>query len=131
MIEDEVFTILRRTGETNELNSLVDQFRAGRDPNEVLRLLFSENDELVRIGAYITNEISTKYYDTEAFIDRLYELTNHQVPRVRHYSLAALFPLLSPTCQRAHDLVVKLLNDLNEGVRLAAELTARRLGIVE
>ncbi|MEK6234096.1 MAG: hypothetical protein N2C14_05245, partial [Planctomycetales bacterium] len=130
MIEDEVLTIVNGTGNrAEELNSLVDQFRRGREPEDLLRLLCSDNNELVRTGAYIASEISIEQYNSTSFIGRLRELTDHQIPLIRCFALTALYPFLDATQQETRDLIAKLLKDTNEGVRMSAEAAARSLGI--
>jgi hypothetical protein len=130
MIESEVLAILTSAGDRgSELNSLVDQYRAGRDSEDLLRLLHSKDNDLVQIGAYIAGEISFEHYNTSSFIDRLWELTNHEIPAIRFNALGALFPALDRSKQETRELIGKLLNDSNKGVRLAAESAARQLGI--
>ena len=131
MIEKEVLAITNSASDAAAaLNALVDQFRLGRDPEELLRLLFSEDDELIRIGVWITAEISTEHYNTVPFISCLKELTNHQDPSVRLYALSALFPLLDPTNRETHEIIIKLMKDSNDGVRETADVAAKTLGIV-
>ena len=130
MIETEVLTIVNGTGDRpGDLNSLVDQFRDGRDSEDLLSLLRSENNELVRIGAWMTGEISFDRYNTPFFIDRLRELTNHEIPAIRFHALKALYPSLDPMQQETRDLIAKSRNDANEGVRLTAEAAAKTLGL--
>jgi hypothetical protein len=130
VIENEVLAILNGTGDLGgELNSLADQYRAGRDAEDLFGLLCSKNNDLVQIGAWIVGEISFEYYNAPFFIDRLRELTGHEVPAIRFRALGALFPALDATQQETRDLVTRMRNDTNEGVRLAAEAAARQLGI--
>lgn len=132
MIEDEVLAIANSASDAAvALNSLVDQFRLGRDPEEILRLLLAENDELIRTGVWITTEISTDHYNTVPIITRLKDLTNHQDPSIRCYALNSLFPLLDPAHRETHDIITKLLKDPNEGVRETADAIAKSLGIAE
>jgi hypothetical protein len=128
MIENEVLEILNGNAELGErLNSLADQFRGKRDLHELFTLLCSSNNDLVRIGAWITSEIAFELYNTPAFIDRLRELTTHHVSAIRCYALGALYPSLDPEKQDTRDLILRLQKDTNEGVRLSAEAAGRRL----
>ena len=130
MIENEVLAIINRNSDSGmRLNSLADEFREGRDSNELLRLLYSDNSDLVRIGAWITGEIAFELYNTPAFIDRLKELTNHDIPAIRCYAFGALYPSLVADEQETRDLIQKLQQDDNEGVRLSADAAARQLSI--
>ena len=132
MIEDEVLAILSNDDDeqaAGHLNSLVDQFREGRNPADVLTILYSENSDLVRIGAMIVNEISFERYNTDSFICRLRELTNDDNPAIRFYALGALYPSFDPANQDTRDLITKLLEDVNEGVRLRATAAAKSLGM--
>jgi hypothetical protein len=100
MIEDEVLLIVNNGADgVDDLMSLVDQFREGRDPEELLRLLLSDDYDLVNIGALITSEISAQRYNTVSFIRRLRELSTHTMPSVQFYARNALFPLDNPTEQ--------------------------------
>ena len=112
-----------------ELNLLIDQFREGRDPWELLCLLNSDDDELISNGAYIINEISFDWYNTPAFIDKLHELTHHESPTIRFWASGALFPSLDRTNPDTLELINRLLKDDNDGVRMSAEAAANRLGI--
>jgi len=130
MIETELLTIINGTRDRpGELNSLVDQFRNGRDVKDLLSLLQSENNELVRIGAWITAELSFDRYNNPVFIDRLRQLTNHEIPAIRFHALNALFPSLDSSQQETHDLVARLRNDTNKGVRSIADAASTSLGL--
>lgn len=130
-IEIELRSILDGEGDqADELNLLVDEFREGRDPSELLSLLQSNNSESIEIGAWIASEIPFDWYNTPAFIDKLRELSNHERPLVRFYALGALFPSLDKTNPVSLELIHRLLEDDNEGVRIRAESAAKRLGIV-
>jgi len=96
MIENEVLEILNSES-VDSLTALVDQFREGRDTDELLRLLLSDDDRVVNIGVLIASEIAADHYNTEVFIRRLRELTNHALPSVRFYALGAIFPIDNPT----------------------------------
>ena len=130
MIVHQLSQILENADEASaELNRLVDEFREGRDAVELLDLINSASDELVRIGAWMLSEIRPEKYNNEEFADRLLELATHSIPAIRLHSLSALFPFLCGDNPRTVDLIARLQNDGNEGVRLAAEAAAVRLGI--
>ncbi|MHC4402819.1 MAG: hypothetical protein ACYTG0_24425 [Planctomycetota bacterium] len=128
MIENEVLDIMSGTGDPGErLNSLTDQFREGRDSSELLTLLYSNDNELVRIGAWMIGELGFQRYNTHSFISRLWELTDHEVPAIRFHALGALYPTLEPEKSATRALLSKMRRDPNEGVRLRAQAAARRL----
>ncbi|GIX00060.1 MAG: hypothetical protein KatS3mg111_3392 [Pirellulaceae bacterium] len=112
-----------------ELNHLVDQFREDRDPTELLELINSTSDEFIEIGAWILSEIRPERYNTGEFLDRLHELTAHPSPVIRIHSLSALYPFLRGGDTRTINLIARMQNDENEGVKIAAEAAALRLGI--
>ncbi len=129
-IEDELRSILNSKGDQgDELNQLVDEFRGGRSPSEVLHLLHSDDEEFVKTGAYIANEISFDWYNTPEFISRLHELSHHEVPTIRALAFGALFPSLDKTDPRSLELVDRHRHDENKGVRMGAEAAASRLGL--
>ncbi|ADG67439.1 hypothetical protein Plim_1606 [Planctopirus limnophila DSM 3776] len=102
MIEDEVLEIVNSGADgVDGLTRLVDQFRESRDVEELLRLLLSDNDDLVNIGTLITSEISAERYNTVAFIRRLRELSHHALPSVQTYAFRSLFPFDNPTKQES------------------------------
>ena len=130
MITSQLNEILESNEETSEkLSQLADEFRGNRDATELLELLDSDSEEFVRIGAWILSEIRAEKYDNVAFTDRLQKLTAHQVPAIRLYALSALFPFLNHESQSTARLITRLRNDENEGVRMAADAAAIRLGI--
>jgi HEAT repeat protein len=125
VIEQEILEMVRDARTSGKrLNRLADQFRSGRDVQEVLVLLESTDAELVSIGAWILGELPIDLYNTEAFISRLRHLLEHQAPDVRFHAFAALFPALNWRDDVARRLLTKLLNDPNEGVRRSAEAVA-------
>lgn len=116
MIENEVQAILSGAADPpRDLLALVDEFRGGRDPQELLDLLYSTNDECIRVGAFITSEISTKKYESRRFVSRLHELTDHHDLSTRLYALNSLFPLLGP--RDRDNLFARILNDLDADAR--------------
>lgn len=111
VIENEVQAILSGAADPPAaLLTLVDEFRSGRDPQELLDLLYSTNDECIRVGAFITSEISTETYESGRFISRLHELTAHHDLSTRLYALNSLYPLLDPIDR--DNLVARLLKDI-------------------
>lgn len=128
MIVDELTDILEnREGGSAEFDRLVDEYRGHRDAAELIELLNSANDELVRLGAWILSEIRAAKYDNEVFNQRLRELTTHPSPAIRLHSLNAIYPLLSADSPQTIDLITRLRADDNEGVRMMAEAAARQL----
>ncbi len=126
MIEDDIVGIIKES-KGAPLNALVDTFRRGRDVDELLQLLESEDADLVAIAAWILDELPFNLYNRDDFIVRLKRLLDHPDPRVRFNALGALFPKLEGDWVTADALLAKLLKDPNEGVRMSAEAAARRL----
>lgn len=130
MIIQQVNHILEnREDGPQKLNGLVDEFREDRSVVELLELLDSGSDELIRIGAWILSEIPSENYNDAAFVTRLQGLTKHPTPAIRLYSLNALFPFLISDDSGDVDLIFRMQNDTNAGVRLAAESAALQPGI--
>jgi hypothetical protein len=130
MIEREVLEILEAPPETGgDLHQFVDQFRSGRDVNQLMPLLDSSDPRLVSIGALILGEVSFNRYNSDSFISRLRELLDHEDTMVRFYSLGAIYPALDRHSDDTRVLLEKLRNDPNEGVRGSAEAAATRLGL--
>ncbi len=129
-IETELRSILdSQDDQADALNLLVDEFREGRDPLELLRLMQSSDSESIQIGAWITSEIPFDWYNTPEFINKLHELSSHENALVRFYALGALFPSLDKADKDSQDLISRMSSDSNEGVRSSAEAAAKRLGL--
>jgi hypothetical protein len=130
MIEEELLEIVRDAADNGtRLNEITDQFRRGRDVNELLILLHSDNPEFVSIGAWILHELPFPLYNSEKYISRLTDLTAHEDPSVRFHALGALFPALDREDAATGMLLKKLCSDDNEGVRRSAEAAAARLSL--
>jgi hypothetical protein len=111
-------------------DQFVDEFREERDATELLELLCSKDDDLVRLSAWILSEIRASKYGGEEFKSQLAKLTRHSSPAIRLHSLNALFPFLSTNDQDAVKLIARLQADENEGVRMMADAAAERLKTV-
>ena len=130
MIANELNELLKNCNvESADFDLLVDQFRADRDAAELLELLNCDDDDLVRIGAWILSEIRAAKYDDESFKARLWELTSHPTAAIRLHSLNALFPFLRSNDPGAMDLIARLQSDENAGVRMMADAIAKRLEV--
>lgn len=128
MLEDEVLEIFRNPEDDGSaLNDLVDEFRVGRDADEVLSLLDGEDAELIGIGAYILGELAFDRYDSPKFFSRLHSLLAHDDSGVRFSALSAIFPALDLRDPVTRELLGRLRNDPNEGVRRSAERAADAL----
>jgi HEAT repeats len=132
MIENEILEILEAPAEIGgeRLNRLADQFRSGRDVNQLMALLDSSDARLVSIGAWILGEVSFDRYNSVSFIPRLRELLDHEDPAVRFRALGAIYPALSRHSDDTQALLKKMRNDPNQGVRGIAEAAATRLGFL-
>lgn len=130
MIVDEIVEILTDDDDAPvRLNQLADEFRDGRDIDDLVTLLFNENEEVLRMGTWIASEISFTHYDSKPILEQLWELTAHPNAAVRLYSFNALFPSLSPDDDKSLNLITRLMTDLNEGVKMTAKAAARSLSI--
>jgi HEAT repeat protein len=131
MIEREILEILDAPADIGgeRLNGFADQFRSGRDLDQLMTLLDSSNPRLVSIGAWILGEVNFHTYNSDKFISQLRELLDNEDPLVRFYALGAIYPALSRHSDDTHALLRKLRNDPNEGVRMSAEAAAARLGV--
>lgn len=131
MIETEILAIVEDEADTGErLNRIVDQFRRGRDVNQVLTLLDLSNFELVSIGAWLLGELRFDLYSSDRFVSRLRELLDHEDPSVRFHALGAIYPTLDRHAAGTQVLLRKMRNDPNEGVRRSAEAAAARLSLM-
>ncbi len=130
MIEAEVQDIIEdTTDDGSRLNAIADEFRSGRDISQILLLLDSNNAELVSIGAWLLNELHFEFYASDEFLSRLHKLLQHHDSGVRFHALGALHPAFDPQDHATRELLGKLRNDPNEGVRIRAEAATTRLGI--
>jgi HEAT repeat protein len=128
MIEAEILEVIEGPSDDGtRLNEIADEFRNGRDASQILVLLDSGNAELVSTGAWILNELHFELYDSDEFIRRLYKLLEHQDPLVRFNALGALYPALDPQEEASQELLSKLRNDPDKGVRMRAEAATARL----
>jgi hypothetical protein len=108
------------------LNDIVDEYRIGKDPDEVIELLDSDNSDLVGLGAWILSEIDEEKYNSEPFISRLMNLTNHEDPTVRFNSIGALYPCLDWTSESTKELYEHLSKDSDKGVSTRAKMGMER-----
>ena len=95
MIERQILEIVGGAADSGErLNEIADQFRRGRDMNDLIALLDSSNSELVSIGAWILSELHFELYNSDILLSRLRELLNHKDLAVRFHALGAIYPAL-------------------------------------
>jgi HEAT repeat protein len=109
------------------LNAIADQFRRGRDVNDLIVLLDSGDHELVSIGAWILGELRFELYNVAPIISRLQILVEHKDAAVRFHAFGALYPALRWQDVATQSLLRKLRNDPNQGVRRSAEAATARL----
>ena len=130
MLEDYVVNIIKSGSNAGGLfNDLVDEFRSGRSAFELFPLLDSQNLEVLGLGIWALSELEYERYCFEEIIERLMHLTSHDCPSIRFNALGALYPSLSSESQETRDLLRRLANDSNEGVRMSAEAAAARLAV--
>ena len=130
MIDREIRDIVDNAADNGErINEIADQFRRGRDVNDLVILLDSDDSELVSIGAWILGELHFELYDVAHIMSRLWRLVDHEDPAVRFHALGALYPALNGRNAATQSLLRKLRNDSNEGVRRIAEAAAARLSV--
>ncbi|MEM8997831.1 MAG: hypothetical protein AAGF23_23820, partial [Acidobacteriota bacterium] len=130
MIEQEVLAIFDDpTDDGSRLNDIADDFRRGRDVEELLVLLESKNEELASIGAWILGELAAELYDRKELLEKLVDLMDHHNPLVRFHAFGAFFPFLRKDDVYSEELIAKIQDDPNEGVRARGEAAANRFGL--
>lgn len=130
MIANEILELVHGPEKAGErLNELVDQFRQGRDPEELTTLLWSHDDEVVSIAAWILSELPEVLYNNARIVSQLRALTEHAKAPIRFHAFSALYPLLGATDPATKALLTRMLSDPNDGVRKIAEAAAGRLGV--
>lgn len=130
MIDSEILEIVTDAKDRGErLNEIVDQFRRGREVNQLIVLLDSGNSELVSIGTWILGELHFEFYNAGRFVLRLRELLDHKDPAVRFHAIGAVFPALNGQEVATQALLTKLRSDSNEVVRKTAEAAIARLSL--
>jgi hypothetical protein len=126
MIEKEVLNILEKRSpsiQASMIGKLTDEFRSGRNPSELSKLLDSANNEVSWIGIYIIGEINIKNHKVLQFIiEKLLLLTEHEDSKIRYGVLICLSSLLKETDPKeANKLYSKMSEDSDEGVRNTAK----------
>jgi HEAT repeat protein len=111
----------------DHLNEILDEFREGRNPREILALLDAEHSEVVSIGAWMLGELSFAAYASDEFVSRLRHLLDHSNAGVRFHALSAIFPALDGSDEETRKLLERLCKDANDGVRVTAQAAAARL----
>lgn len=128
MIEGEVLEIINDPNDEGRgLNLLADQFRKGRPIRDLLKLLKSENQELVGIGAWIVGEIQINEEEVQLLAPSLQELLKHEVSSIRFQAFNALYPTLEANDDSTRLLIERMCQDVNEGVRTAAKSAFKRM----
>jgi hypothetical protein len=127
MLEDEIKQILGNPADYGSgLNKLADDFRRGRDKLELIRLLDSNDAEVVSSAAWILKEIPEHIYNSPKFIGRLHRLIFHDVFDVRFSAFGALFPLLSPADAATMGLLKRMKSDPRDDLVEAATRAEER-----
>jgi|GEM_PF-1248753 len=124
MIEKEVLEIIR---DPRRVNLLADEFRQGRDVGDLLPLLDSDNEEMVGIGAWIAGEVKIDPATAQPLVSRLHQLVNHENPLIRVHAIGALFPFFDIWNPASREMLVRLSDDPNEGVRMIAQAALKIL----
>jgi HEAT repeat protein len=123
-IEKKILKILK---DAKRLNLLADEFRAGRDIDDLLALLNSDNEEIIEVGAWIAGEVSINPTDAGRLVPRLHHLVSHKSPSIRFYAIGALFPFLDAGNGAAKEMLLGLSNDPDKGVRAIACAALKRI----
>jgi hypothetical protein len=126
MIEVEIREIIK---DPQRLARFADEFRRGRENKiiDLLALLNADNEEIVRIGAWIAGEVKIDPTSAQPLISRLQQLVNHKEPMIRFYTIGALFPFLDWSDPVVREMLVRLSADPNKGVRMSAQAALTRL----
>ncbi len=126
-MDREILDISGGADRGERLNEIADQFRRGRDVNDLVVLLDSPDSELVSTGAWILGELHFELYNVGHIVTRLWKLVEHQDPAVRFHAFGALYPALNREEVATQSVLRKLRNDSADGVRRIAEAAAARL----
>jgi len=126
MIEEEVKAILDKKSTSKQailIGQLTDEFRSGRNSNDLLDLLHSEDSDVIWIGIYILGEILIDNKPTlDVIIEKLLALVEHKDVKIRYSALINLSTFLKESAPRdARNLYLKMSTDNDEGVRKTAE----------
>jgi HEAT repeat protein len=122
--EIEILEIIR---DAKRLAVLADEYRQRRDVGDLMALLISDNDEIVRIGAWLAGEVKIDTASARPLISRLHQLVSHENPSIRFHAIGALFPFHDWADPGTKEMLVRLSGDPNEGVRLRAEAALKRM----
>lgn len=115
MIDQEIMKLMTSSEDPGErLNEIVDEFREGRDVEEVIVLLDSRNPDLVSFGAWILGELPTDRYNRDDIVSRLRDLTRHDDSGVRFAALGALYSTLLPEDGSTRALLEEMCRDPNK-----------------
>jgi len=130
MIESEVLNIINKRSVSLQgklLEELTDQFRSGRNRNDVLKLIASDNVDFIDVGTYILREIiivdSSILQQIE---ERLYVLIEHDDSNIRFKSLLILSDLLSDKID-SKDQLDKLLFRMSLDPDKSIQSTAKKI----
>jgi hypothetical protein len=126
MIEKEVLNILEKRSpsiQASMIGKLTDEFRSGRNPSELSKLLDSANNEVSCIGVYIIGEINIKNHKVlQSIIEKLFLLIEHEDSKISYGVLICLSSLLKEKDPiEANKLYSKMSEDSDEDVRNTAK----------
>lgn len=105
----------------DKLVRLTDEFRMGRPLADLLGLLNQPSNQVRQIGAFIANEVALHGEGLELVVARLHQLTEDSDEMVRYYSIGALYPFLRDGTFNGKEVLDKLAQDPNPGVRARAK----------
>ncbi|MCU0444720.1 MAG: hypothetical protein MUE85_07350 [Microscillaceae bacterium] len=126
MIIEEVLNVMKDRPislQAKMLSELTDQFRSGRNPSDILKLINLEDEYLIEFGIYLIGEV---IIDNQSIIppiiDRLYVLLEHKNSRIRLKTFINLSQLLEERdLKEPKELYLKMCKDDDEFIRLTAK----------
>jgi len=128
MIEQRLLRIIQRSKDPGvELDALTDEFRGGRNVDDLVTLLNSENLQVVQIGLWIADEIVIDPKNGQALVARLHELLGHAVPAIRIGALKAIYSVLDFENPVSTAILGTMIRDPDQAVRSLAAIALERV----
>lgn len=126
MINDIVTNILNEKSEfikVQMIGELTDEFRAGRNPTELLELLQADAEDILIVALYIIGEINISSISTsKKIIKRLEVLLTHKESQVRYKTLINLASLAGTIgVSELNNIFERMSQDSNEGISKTAK----------
>jgi hypothetical protein len=126
MINDIVVNILNKKSEPIKIEmigDLADEFRAGRNPSELLELLESDDENILNIALYILGEINIASISIlKEIVKKLEILSVHKESQIRYKTLINLASLSHKVnTDKLNNIYKKMSQDSNESISKTAK----------